>query len=79
MIQIKIGTNYGTEVQTITKDPATSVKSVLEEYGIDYTRGGIHLDGLAIAGGELEKSFSDFGVTEKCYLISVVKGDGGCR
>lgn len=75
MISVLIGTN--TNRHRVTVDPSRSVKSVLEENNIDYSTGGIHLDGLAIGGEGLNKSFTDHGITEDCILISVVKGDGG--
>lgn len=75
MIQVLIGTN--TNRTRVTVDPSRSLKSVLEEHGIDYSTGGIHLDGMAVAGEELNKSFTAHGITEDCILISVVKGDGG--
>lgn len=75
MISVLVGTN--TNRKRITVDPSRTVKSVLEEQHIDYSTGGIHLDGLAIGGEGLNKSFTDHGITEDCILISVVKGDGG--
>ncbi len=77
MIKVLIGTN--TNRKQITTDPSRTLKSVLEENGIDYSTGGIHLDGLAVAGEDLNKSFTEHGITEDCILISVVKGDGGIR
>lgn len=77
MIKVTIGTN--TNRKEIIIDPARTLKSVLEENGIDYTAGGIFLDGLTVAGGELNKSFTEHGISEDCILISVVKGDGGSR
>lgn len=75
MISVLIGTN--TNRHRVTVDPSRSIKSVLEENNIDYSTGGIHLDGLAIGGEGLNKSFTEHGITEDCILISVVKGDGG--
>lgn len=77
MIRITIGTN--TNRKNITVDPNKTIKSVLEEEGIDYSKGGIHLDGLAVAGEGLNKTFTQHGISEDCILISVVKGDGGIR
>jgi len=75
MIRVIIGTN--TNRKSITVDPSRTLKSVLDENGIDYSRGGIHLDGLAVGGEGLNKSFTDHGIDEDCILIAVVKGDGG--
>lgn len=75
MIRVIIGTN--TNRRSITVDPSRTLKSVLDENGIDYSTGGIHLDGLAVGGEGLNKSFTDHGISEDCILIAVVKGDGG--
>lgn len=77
MIQVIIGTNL--ERKTITVDPSRTIKSVLEENNIDYSKGGVHLDGLAIAGGDINKTFADHNITERCILVSVIKADGGLR
>lgn len=75
MIKVTIGTN--TNRKEVIVDPSRTLKSVLDENGIDYSRGGIHLDGLSIAGADLNKTFTEHGIVEDCILISVVKGDGG--
>ena len=75
MIKVIVGTN--TDRKQVTVDPSRTLKDVLDENGIDYSRGGIHLDGLAVGGEGLNKSFTDHGINEDCILISVVKGDGG--
>lgn len=77
MIQVIIGTNLSRK--TITVDPSKTIKSVLEENDIDYSRGGVHLDGLAIAGADINKTFTDHNITERCILVSVVKADGGLK
>lgn len=75
MIKVIVGTN--TDRKQVTVDPSRTLKDVLDENGIDYSRGGIHLDGLAVGGEGLNRSFTDHGINEDCILISVVKGDGG--
>ena len=75
MIKVTLGTN--TNRKAIMIDPSRTIKSILEENNIDYSRGGIHLDGLAIGGEDLNKTFTQHGITEDCMLISVVKADGG--
>lgn len=76
MIKVTVGTN--TSRKTVMVNPTTIIKTVLQENNIDYATGGIHLDGMAIAGEELNKSFAESGITEDCILLSVVKSDGGC-
>ena len=75
MITVTIGTNLNRS--KVIVEPGTTVRTLLEDNNIDYSVGGIHLDGMSIAGGDLDKSLRDYGITEKCTLISVVKADGG--
>lgn len=77
MIKVVVGTN--TKRTSVMVNPQDTIKSVLEDQGIDYSVGNIHLDGLTVSGGDLNKSFAEHGVTESCYLISVIKSDGGLR
>lgn len=73
MIQVTIGTN--TQRKKITVSPAETLREVLEENEINYEVGTMHLDGAALGPGDLDKTFNDFGITEKCYLLSVVKAE----
>lgn len=75
MIQVTLGTNTDREI--ILVDPTKTIKDILEENGIDYASGSVRLDSKPIGGSELEKSFEEHGITEKCYLIVVVKANGG--
>lgn len=75
MIKVIIGTN--TNRKSIVVDESTTVRSVLDEHEIDYGVGNIHLDGAPICGNELDRTFQDYGVTDKCLLVAVVKADGG--
>lgn len=75
MIRVIVGTN--TNRKSVLVDPSRTLKSVLEENGIDYSRGGIHLDGLAVGGEGINRTFTEHGITEDCILVAVVKGDGG--
>jgi hypothetical protein len=73
MIKVTIGTN--TNRKAVNVDPNRTIKSVLDEQGINYTTGTLHLDGATLQPGEINKTFADFGITDSCYLISVVKAD----
>ena len=35
----------------------------------------MHLDGSSLNPGDLDKTFQQFGITEKCFLLNVVKAD----
>ena len=73
MIKVTIGTN--TDRDTVIVEPTKTLKSLFEDQGIDYSRGTIHLDGAALKPGDLGKTLADMNVTEKCFLISVIKVD----
>ena len=73
MIKVTLGNN--TKRKTEILDPNTTLKAALESVEIDYTKGTMHLDGSPLQPGDLNKTFADFGVNEKCYLLNVVKAD----
>ena len=64
MIKVTVGNNVKREAVIID-----------EANGVDYTRGVMHLDGSSLNPGDLDKTFQQFGITEKCFLLNVVKAD----
>lgn len=74
MVKVVVGNNVKRDTVDIV-DSNTTLRSVLENAGIDYTRGVMHLDGSTLQPGDLDKTFGDFGITEKCFLLNVVKAD----
>ena len=73
MIRIIVGNT--TNRSTVIEDESKTLRTVLEENNIDYTVGMTQLDGATLRPGDLDKSFADFGVTDHCSLLSVVKAD----
>ena len=73
MIKIVVGNT--TNRSTVIEDESKTLREILEENGIDYTVGMTQLDGATLRPGDLDKSFADFGVTDHCTLLSVVKAD----
>jgi len=74
MIKVTVGNNVKRE--QVIVPATTTLRQVLENAGIDYaTRGTIHLDGATLNPGDLDKTFAQFGITEKCFLLQVVKAD----
>lgn len=73
MIKVTMGNNVKRESQII--DENTTLRTALEDAGIDYTTGVMHLDGASLGPGDLDKTFKDFGIAEKCFLLNVVKAD----
>ena len=73
MIKVTVGNNLKRE--NVIIDENTTLRSCLETNGVDYTRGVMHLDGSSLNPGDLDKTFASFGITEKCFLLNVVKAD----
>lgn len=73
MIKVVVGNNVKRE--TVIVDANTTLRTVLENAGVEYTRGVMHMDGASLNPGDLDKTFADFGITEKTYLLNVVKAD----
>ena len=73
MVKVVVGNNVKRETAIV--DSSTTLRNVLEDAGIDYTRGVMHLDGSSLNPGDLDKTFEQFGITEKCFLLNVVKAD----
>lgn len=73
MVKVVVGNNVKRE--TVIVDSSATLRSVLEDAGIDYTRGVMHLDGSSLNPGDLDKTFAQLGIGEKCFLLNVVKAD----
>ena len=73
MVKVVVGNNV--KRNTVIVDSATTLRTVLEDAGIDYTKGVMHLDGSSLNPGDLDKTFAQFGITDKCFLLNVVKAD----
>ena len=73
MIKVTMGNNVKRKTEIL--DPETTLREALEDAEIDYTKGITNLDGSSLTAGDLDKTFADFGITEKCYLLNVVKAD----
>lgn len=73
MIKVVVSNNVKRETAIV--DENTTLRTVLEDANVDYTRGVMHLDGSSLNPGDLDKTFASFGITEKCYLLNVVKAD----
>lgn len=73
MIKVTIGSNV--KRNAVIVDSTVTLRSVLKDNGIDYTRGTMHLDGCPLQPGDLDKTFKDFDLGEECWLLNVVKAD----
>lgn len=77
MIQVIVGNNM--KRSTVIVDENSTLRKVLEENNVDYAIGMTSLDGAPLGAGDLDKTFASFGVTEKCYLLNVVKADNAAK
>ena len=73
MIKVTIGNNVKRKTEIL--DENTTLRQALEDAEIDYSRGIMNLDGSSLSPGDLDKTFADFGIAEKCFLTNVVKAD----
>ena len=80
MLNICIGNNLNRNNYLIDED--STVKSALEEAGMDMSLGQIQLDGATLRPGDLNKTFRDLGYATArgdgrpdAFLTSVVKAD----
>lgn len=76
MVKVTVGNNI--KRNAVIVDSTTTLRSVLKDNGIDYTRGTMHLDGCPLAPGDLDKTFVDLGIGEECWLLNVIKADNAC-
>ena len=74
MIQVSISTTTK-RYEAITIPASTTLRQAFDQVGADYSRGITSIDGIPVGHGGLDKSFADFGITEKCTLWNVVKAD----
>lgn len=73
MIKVTIGNNV--KRKTVILDETTTLRQALEDAEIDYSLGTMNLDGSSLSPGDLDKTFADFGIGDKCFLLNVVKAD----
>lgn len=77
MIKIILTTNAGKK-EIFANEDAT-LREVLDENHVNYGVGATQLDGYTLRPGELDKSFTEHGITESCYLSVVVKSDNAAK
>jgi len=73
MITVTVGNNL--QRIPVVVSPDTTIRQILEENEMDYSRTAFHLDGASLQSGDLDKTLAQLGITTKCFLISVAKAD----
>lgn len=74
MLRVTVGNNMNRN--TVIVDSNTTLRQVLTDAGIDYSRGLTSLDGAYLQPGDIDRTFAELGITgDTCYLLNVVKTD----
>lgn len=73
MLNITIGTN--TSRKQVVTSPDTVLRTLLQENGVNVGVGTIHIDGIPLQIGDLDRTLGDLGVTNQAFIISVAKAD----
>ena len=71
MIQVTFRNNTDKKIGIV--DENTTLHDAMEQNGMSFMTGTIHLNGTPLKPDDMDKTFSDFGITESCYLINVIK------
>lgn len=77
MIKVTVGNNLSRK--SVIVPETSTLREILEANEVNYNTGMTSLDGATLAPGDIDKTFADFGVTEKCYLLNVVKADNAAN
>ena len=73
MIKVVMRNNAGGDTYLV--DENTTLRATMEENGFAYEGKTLSLDGSTLRPGDLDKTFAQHGITEKCYLMTVAKVD----
>ena len=73
MIKVIVGT--GLSKKELIIGASTTLLAAAEEGGLNVGAGGITFNGQMVQGADLNKTFADLGITDKAYLLQVVKAD----
>lgn len=77
MIKVTVGNNLSRKAVIVSE--TSTLREILEANEVNYNTGMTSLDGATLAPGDIDKTFADFGITEKCYLLNVVKADNAAN
>ena len=77
MIKVTVGNNLSRK--SVIVPETSTLREILEANEVNYNTGMTSLDGATLAPGDIDKTFADFGITEKCYLLNVVKADNAAN
>lgn len=73
MIKVIVGTSLNKTEMVVSSD--TTLMQACEEAGLNIGAGGITFNGSTVRPDEFNKTFADFNIVDKCFLMQVVKAD----
>lgn len=73
MIKVVVGTGLQRTELVVSSD--TTIMQACEEAGLNIGAGGITFNGSIVKPDEFNKTFADFNIVDKCFLMQVVKAD----
>ena len=73
MIKVIVGTSLNKTEMVVSSD--TTLMKACEEAGLNIGAGGITFNGSTVRPDEFNKTFADFNIVDKCFLMQVVKAD----
>ena len=73
MIKVIVGTSLNKQEIVVSSD--TTLMQACEEAGLNIGAGGITFNGSTVRPDEFGKTFADFNIVDKCFLMQVVKAD----
>ena len=73
MIKVIVGTSLNKTEMVVSSD--TTLMQACEEAGLNIASGGITFNGSTVRPDEFNKTFADFNIVDKCFLMQVVKAD----
>ena len=74
MIKVRVGNNVDRCPEFIVPD-TTTLREAVSRSGIDLSHNVTNVNGHTIQGDDWDKTFADFGITEKARIFGVVKMD----
>ena len=78
MLNVKFRNNVTVHEDIV--DESTTVRSIMEEYGVDSTRNSVMVNGSTLNRSQLDMTLADlkaagYGITDSVSLIAVTKTD----
>lgn len=73
MINVMMGNN--TSRKTVVINPNTTIRQALEDNGMEVSGKTYTLNSRTLSAGDYDKTFTDLGVADRCYLLCVAKAD----